>query len=40
MAAYGKVLEVLTMLQEQDEYSPSLGLLGSLNSSSGPSAVL
>ncbi|HEY4817729.1 MAG TPA: hypothetical protein VIH67_09900 [Candidatus Acidoferrum sp.] len=40
IAAYGEVLEVLTTLQQHDEYSPSLGLLGSLESEPGPRAVL
>jgi hypothetical protein len=40
IAAYGDVLEVLTTLQQQEEYSPSLGLLGSLRASPGPRAVL
>jgi hypothetical protein len=40
IAAYGDVLEVLTTLQQQEEYSPSLGLVGSLKSSPAPSAVL
>ena len=40
IAAYGDVLEVLTTLRQREEYSPSLGLLGSLKSSPGPSAVL
>ena len=40
IAAYGDVLEVLTTLQQQEEYSPSLGLLGWLKSSPEPHAVL
>ena len=36
IAAYGDALEVLTTLQQQDEYCSSLGLLGSLESSREP----
>jgi hypothetical protein len=40
IAAYGDALEVLTTLQQPDEYRPSLGLLGSLESSQKPQAIL
>jgi hypothetical protein len=33
IAAYGEVLQLLTGLQLEEAYSPSLGLLGSLESS-------
>jgi hypothetical protein len=40
IAAYGKVLEMLVGLQRQEECSPSLGLLGALETSRGSRAVL
>ena len=40
IAAYGKVLETLTGLQQQEEYPPSLALLGALETSREPRAVL
>jgi hypothetical protein len=40
IATYGKVLEMLTGLQRQEECSASLGLLGSLETSRVSSAVL
>ena len=40
IAAYGKVLEVLTALQREELYSPSLGLFGSLESSPEARAVI
>jgi hypothetical protein len=40
IAAYGKVLEVLTRLQQLEECSPSLEILESLETSSGPRAVI
>jgi len=39
IAAYGKVLEMLTCLQEQEECSPSLALLGALETSRGSRAI-
>ena len=39
IAAYGDALEVLTTLQQQEDYS-SLGLLGSLDASREPRPVL
>jgi hypothetical protein len=40
IAAYGTVLELLTTLQREERYSPSLGLLGSLESSHDSRAVV
>jgi hypothetical protein len=40
IAAYGDALEVLTTLQQQEEYCSSLGLLGSLDASREPRPVL
>jgi hypothetical protein len=40
IAAYGDALEVLTTLQQREEYCSSLGLLGSLNASREPRPVL
>jgi hypothetical protein len=40
IAAYGKVLEVLTALQREELYSPSLSLFGSLESSPEARAVI
>ena len=40
IAAYGDALEVLTSLQQRDEYCSNLGLLGSLESSREPRAIL
>jgi hypothetical protein len=40
IAAYGDVLEVLTTLQQQEEYCSSPGLLGSLESSRETQPVL
>lgn len=40
IAAYGKVLEMLTGLQQQEECSPSLALLGALETSRGSRAVI
>jgi len=40
IAAYGDALEVLTTLRQQDEYCSNLGLLGSLESSREPRAIL
>jgi hypothetical protein len=40
IAAYGDVLKVLITLQQRNEYSPSVGLLGSLKSSPVSRAVL
>jgi hypothetical protein len=40
IAAYGDALEVLTTLQQPDEYCPTLGLLGSLESPQKPQASL
>ena len=40
IAAYGKVLELLVGLQQQEECSPNLGLLGALENSQGSRAVL
>jgi hypothetical protein len=40
IAAYGKVLEVLTALQQDELSSPSLGLLGALEPSRNPRAVI
>jgi len=40
IAAYGKVLEMLTGLQQQEECSPNLVLLGALQNSRGSRAVL
>lgn len=40
IAAYGDALEVLTALQQQAEYCPTLGLLGSLKTSREPRATL
>jgi hypothetical protein len=40
IAAYGKVLEVLTKLQLQEEYSPSVGFFGSLETKTGTCAFL
>ena len=40
IAAYGKVLEMLTRLQQQEECSQSLALLGAWETSHGPRAVL
>jgi len=40
IAAYGDALEVLTTMQEQGEYCSTLGLLGSLESSREPRAIL
>ena len=39
IAAYGTVLELLTTLQREELYSPSPGLLGSLESSHDSRAV-
>jgi hypothetical protein len=39
IAAYGDALEVLTTLQQQDQYSSSFGLHGSLDSSPEPRAI-
>jgi hypothetical protein len=40
ITAYGDALEVLTTLQQQEEYCSTLGLLGSVESSRGPRSVL
>jgi hypothetical protein len=40
IATYGNVLQVLTRLQQQEEYSPDLALFGVLESSRGSQAVL
>jgi hypothetical protein len=40
IAAYGKVLELLTALQLEETYAPSLGLLGSMDSSAEAQAVV
>jgi hypothetical protein len=40
IAAYGEVLELLTGLQREEMYSPSLDLLGSLQPSREPQAVV
>jgi hypothetical protein len=40
IAAYGKVLELLVGLQQQEECSPHLGLLGALENSQGSQTVL
>lgn len=40
IAAYGKVLQVLTRLQQQEECSPGLALFGILESSRGQQAAL
>ena len=40
IAAYGKVLEVLTALQREEVYCPSLGLFASLESSPEARAVI
>lgn len=40
IATYGKVLQVLTRLQQQEECSPGLALFGFLESSRGPHVVL
>ncbi len=40
IAVYGKVLEVLTTLQQQEEYSARFGLIGSPESSPETHAVL
>jgi hypothetical protein len=39
IAAYSEVLGVLTMLQEQEQYSCTLGLLNSLQASREPRAI-
>jgi hypothetical protein len=39
IAAYGEVLGVLTMLQEQEQYSCTLGLLNSLHAAPESRAV-
>jgi hypothetical protein len=40
IAAYGEVLELLTALQLEEMYSASLGILGSLESSTETRAVV
>jgi hypothetical protein len=40
IAAYGEVLELLTGLQLDEEYAPSLGLFGSLEPSTETRAVV
>jgi hypothetical protein len=40
IAAYGKVLGILTRLQQQEECSPALALFGALQTSRGSRAVL
>jgi hypothetical protein len=40
IAAYGKVLELLTALQREELCSPTIGLLGSLESSRETRAVI
>ena len=40
IAAYGEVLELLTGLQREELYSPSLGLLGSVESSAETRAIV
>jgi len=40
IAAYGKVLGILTRLQQQQECSPALALLGAFQTSRGSRAVL
>jgi len=40
IAAYGKALEVLTALMHQELCSPDLGLLGAVESSLKPQAVI
>ena len=40
IAAYGKVLEALTALRHEELSSPDLGLLGAMESSLKPQAVI
>jgi len=40
IAAYGKVLEALTALRHEELLSPDLGLLGAMESSLKPQAVI